>query len=198
MSNAVPCEPPDVPAFHLDDVHRLQAELWEQAQRALGPCTHRYTVAPARFVSGEVSCTVREGNAITINLDLYAARDWASCAAILSHELVHALDGLTGHPTWLEEGIACLFGIGQCAAMFDEVPMHLCSGGYRHAATLVASVPNQLDVVKSLRAQDVRMCAVTPAQLMAAAPGIDSDTVHALCARFQPEPIIARVHHHGP
>jgi len=197
MTHPVPCEPPDLPVFRLDDVHRMQAELWHHAQRALGPCTHGYTVAPARFVTGEEASTVRIGNVITINLEINAARDWASCTAILGHELVHALDGLSGHPSWLEEGVATAFGIGQCAAMFDAVPQGLCKGAYLHAMRLVASIPNQFEVVKALRAQGIRLCNVTPTQLMAAVPSVDPDTAHALCARFQPEPIFARVHDHG-
>lgn len=199
MSLPVPCEPPDVPAFHLDDVHAMQADLFQHAQRALGPCTHAYTIAPAQFsVEEGESCAVRIGPEISIRLDIHAARDWAACTMILGHELVHALDGLTGHPTWLEEGVATLFGIGQCAAMFDEVPTHLCKGAYHHAAKLVASVPRQLEVVKALRAQGIRMCSVTPAQLSAAAPSIDARTAKALCARFQPKAIgVARVHGYG-
>ena len=189
-------EPPDVPVFHLDDVRKLQADLWQQAVHLLGPCTHPYTIAPARFVINDISCATRIGSEITICLDIHAARDWAACTSILAHELVHALDGLTGHTSWLEEGVACLFGIGQCAAMFDDVPMHLCSGAYRGAANLVASIPNQFDVVKALRAQGSHLCSVTHAQLMAAAPTIDAQTAQFLCAPFNPK-VYARVHDHG-
>ncbi|HEY5805393.1 MAG TPA: hypothetical protein VIT90_17070 [Lysobacter sp.] len=176
--------PPDVPAFYLDDMHAMQAELWQHAQRVLGPCAHGYSLAPARFVADEASCATRIGNEITIYLDLNAAGDWACCAAILGHELVHALDGLSGHASWLEEGMGCLFGIGQCAAMFDDVPTHLCSGAYLHALKLVAAIPNPFDVVKSLRAQGLRMCSITPGQLMAAAPAVDRALAAHLCARF--------------
>jgi len=190
---AIP-EPPDVPAFHLDDVHALQADLWQHAQRALGPVTHGYAIAPAYFAIDDAASAVRIGNNITISLDVHAARDWPSCVSILGHELVHALDGLTGHASWLEEGVGCLFGIGQCVAMFGHAPMDLCSGAYRSAAKLVASIPNQFDVVKALRAQDIRMCGVTPAQLLAAAPGIDVRTAQILCARFEPKVVgVSRV-----
>lgn len=195
--HAIP-EAPDVPAFHLDDVHALQADMWGHAQRALGPATHGYSVAPAHFAIDDTACAVRIGNDITISLDVHAARDWPSCVCILGHELVHALDGMTGHASWLEEGVGCLFGIGQCVAMYGHAPMDLCSGAYRSAAKLVASIPNQFDVVKTLRAQGIRMCSVRPAQLLAVAPGIDARTAQILCSRFNPKVIgYARVHDHG-
>lgn len=191
-------EPPDVPALYLDDVHALQADLWQHVQRVLGPCAHAYTIEPAHFAVDNTACAVRIGNDITISLDLHAARDWPSCVCILGHELVHALDGLTGHASWLEEGVGCLFGIGQCVAMFGRAPMHLCSGAYRSAAKLAASIPNQFDVVKALRAQGIRMCSVTPAQLRATAPGIDARTAQILCARFEPKVVgVARVRDFG-
>ena len=186
--------PPDLPAFFIEDVHKMQADLWQHAQRALGPCTHGYTIAPARFVAEEASCAMRIGNEISIYLDLNAAADWACCAAILGHELVHALDGPSGSPSWLEEGMGRLFGMGQCAAMFGDAPTHLCRGAYFHALKSVADIPDALGVVRSLRSKGLRMRSLTPAQLMAEVPTLDDRAAHMLCARFTPGVIgVARV-----
>lgn len=190
---------PDIPVFRLDDVHQMQAELLAHAERVLGPRSHGFTIAPARFTNGTTGCTARIGDAITIHLEINAAGDWPCCATVLGHELVHALDGLTGHPTWLEEGVACLFGIGQCAAMFGHAPTRLCNGRYLDALRMVTAIPDVFAVVKSLRARGVRFPGITPRHLMDAAPGVDPQTAEALCARFEHATKIgaARVHDHG-
>lgn len=173
-----------VPAFNLDEVHRLQTQLFRDAEKVLGPCVHGCTIEPARFVVGLTGLARRVGGVITIHLDRMAAMDWESCVAELGHELVHALDGLTGEPTWLEEGMACAFGVGQAAAMFGRVPMYRAPGAYREALKMVASIPDQFAVVKALRAQGIPMCRVTPQRLMAAAPGIDEVLALKLCERW--------------
>jgi len=175
----------DVPAFNLDDVHRLQRQLFRDAQKVLGPCVHDYTIEPARFVVGMTGRARRMGSVITIDLDCAAATDWESCVAVLGHELVHALDGLTGEQTWLEEGMACAFGVGQAAAMFDSVPVYRATGAYREALKMVASIPDQFAVVKALRARGIPMCRVMPQRLIDAAPGIDAATARKLCEQFR-------------
>ncbi len=177
--------PCDVPVFNLDEVHRLQTLLLREAEKVLGPRTHDHTIEPARFAAGTSGRALRKGRVITIDLGRIAATDWQSCVAELGHELVHALDGLTGDQTWLEEGMACAFGVGQAAAMFDSVPMHRAPGAYGEALKMVASIPDQFAVIKGLRARGIPMCRVTPSQLMAAAPGIDAATATKLCERFR-------------
>lgn len=177
--------PCDVPAFNLDEVHRLQTLLFRDAERVLGPCAHDYTIEPARFVASTTGRALRMGRVITIDLDCVAASDWQYCVAELGHELVHALDGLSGHQTWLEEGAACAFGLGQAAAMFGSVPMNMAPGAYREALKLVAAIPDQFAVIKGLRARGIRLCRVTPSQLMHAAPGVDAATATNLCERFR-------------
>jgi len=129
VSNDAQNEVPDWPAFNLPEVDRLQAGLMRCAEQALGPRNHDFSIAPARFVTGATGCTERIGNEITIELELNAAKDWQCCVAELGHELVHALDGLTGYPTVLEEGIACAFGLGQCAGWFDGETPCICAPG---------------------------------------------------------------------
>lgn len=186
MSIPVHHEVPDLPAFNLPEVHRLQADLMGYAEKLLGPRNHRFNVAPARFVTGTTGRTTRVGSEITIELELNAAKDWSCCAAELGHELVHALDGLTGYPTVLEEGIACAFGLGQCGALSDEIPFYLCKGHYLDALCMVAAIPKQFAVVRALRGRGIRMCDVTPHHLTAAAPRMHDGVAAKLCERFGP------------
>jgi|GEM_PF-3382248 len=185
MSTPVHHEAPDLPAFNLPEVHRLQADLMGYAEKLLGPRSHKFNIAPARFVMGTTGSTERIGNEITIELELNAAKDWQCCVAELGHELVHALDGLTGYPTVLEEGIACAFGLGQCAAMFDgDTPLYLCKARYRQALQLAVSLPTPFAVVKRLRAQGIPLCRVAPKDLMNVAPSIGPTTAELMCRRF--------------
>ena len=192
MQNPIPCQPPDVPVFRLDEVHRMQAELFHNAERVLGPRTHDFVIMPAQFVAGTEACAMRLGDEITIQLEYNAARDWEHCTAILGHEIVHALDGLFGPPTWLEEGVACAFGISQCAAWYGRVPNELIKGSYTRALSLIGRVPDVFSAVRTLRAEGLRLGRVTPGRLMDAAPGVDASLAASLCARFEMPKVVGR------
>lgn len=178
-------QPPDLPAFHLDEVHRMQSQLLVNIQHLLGPCMHDFAIEPARFVDGTTANATRFQDRITIELERSAATDWVYCAAILGHELVHAWDGLLATPSCLEEGVACAFGIGQAAAWFDHVPSELAKGSYQQTLKLVAAVPDLFGVVRSLRRKGIHLSNIKPWQLIAASPAVGQPLATALCARFE-------------
>ena len=184
MLNSISPPPPDVPAFNLEEVHCMQAGLMQHAERVLGPRSHDLHVEPARFVRGTTGSATRFGRRIVIELESCAAMDWQCCAVELGHELVHALDGVTGRSTWLEEGVACLFGLGQCVAMFEGAPLYMCNGRYREATMMVASIPDQFSVIKALRAKGTHLCSVTPLQLLELEPGMEAAAAAKLCRPF--------------
>jgi len=185
---------PDVaPVCDLAAVHDLQRRLLREAERMLGPRRGCATIRPATFVATTTGCTRRVGDTISIELEINALRDWSCCVAELAHELVHALDGLTGDPSWLEEGVAGAFGAAMAITMFEDPPMYLFEGDYLEALRLTASIPDQFAAIKSLRAQGIALHAVTVQQLMAAAPGLSADHAALLCRPFrQVPPVLGR------
>lgn len=177
----VPAQPP---ISEPQRVAELQSWLLDACEIAIGPRQHAHTILPATFNDSGPGFAERRGGIIRIDLQPLAANDWQVCVAQLGHELVHAVNGLTGWPTWLEEGVATAFGIGQCFAMFNEVPGYLCRGRYGEAVHDVGRIPSLFVVVRRLRAHGVSLSGVTPALLKAASAGIDAALADKLCRRF--------------